>query len=72
MTEIGPQAFYGTDAEAIIVPRGTELIADDAFPKDMVLIGERGTPIENYANKKGMTFVELKDYYVSVNETANE
>ena len=72
VTEIGPQAFYGTDAEAIIVPRGTELIADDAFPKDMVLIGERGTPIENYANKKGMTFVELKDYYVSVNETANE
>ena len=63
LTTIESEAFVSVGASAIIIPASVTTIAENAFSEDVILIGEEGGVAQMYAQKYGISFLNLNEYH---------
>ncbi len=59
LTRIESQAFVGTGADAVRIPKGVTEIAPDAFDSGITILGDPGSAAERFAEARGFSFLPL-------------
>lgn len=67
LTEIGPEAFAGVAADAVVVPEGVTAIAETAFADcgELLIYGYAGSEAQRFAGRHGFAFEAITSDWVT-------